>query len=207
MSPSRPPLSPLSGLFLLGLLGLVGASALGCGGDRKPVANTALTTPTSASPTADTTLVPAGSAGSKKADRMANPAWAPCHASYKIASQDMSREATKLGEGCAAVSKMHPLGDPFKGSQSASNAAQVFKFKAQGQHCYRAYGASAGGITDLDVLIKDSDGAVAGEDSTDDPTPVVLEDGAVCFKADDDASVVVSVGSGQGDYAVQVWGN
>ena len=60
-------------------------------------------------------------------------------------------------------------------------------------------------ITDLDLLIKDSTGAVAGEDSTDDPTPVVLENGAVCFKEADNANVMVSVGLGSGTYAVQVW--
>jgi hypothetical protein len=100
---------------------------------------------------------------------------------------------------------MHPVGEVFKGSQSATSAAQRFKLKALAKHCYRVYGAAVAGITDLDLLLKDSEDAVAGEDSTDDPTPVVLEDGAVCFKQDDDASVVVSVGAGEGAYAVQVW--
>jgi hypothetical protein len=100
---------------------------------------------------------------------------------------------------------MHPTGDPQRGTQSASAPAQSFKFKALAKHCYRVYGVAGSGITNLDLLIKDSDGAVAGDDSTDDRTPVVLESGAVCFKQDDDASAVVSVGAGQGDYAVQVW--
>jgi hypothetical protein len=150
-------------------------------------------------------LIPGGSAGSTKADRMTSPAWSSCHSSYQIASADMAVEVGKMAQGCAATTKMHFLGDTFKGSQSASNPPQTFKWKAQGKHCYRAYGASASTIKDLDLLIKDSTGAVAGEDSTDDPTPVVLEDGCVCFKADDDASVVVSVGDGNGSYAIQVW--
>ena len=50
-------------------------------------------------------------------------------------------------------------------------------------------------------------GAVAGEDSTDAPSPVVQEDGAVCFKTADDATAVVSIGAGSGAYAVQVWGD
>jgi hypothetical protein len=67
------------------------------------------------------------------------------------------------------------------------------------------HGVAAATIQDLDVLIKDSTGAPAGEDTTDDPTPVVLEDGAVCFTQADEASVIVSVGAGSGGYAVQVW--
>jgi hypothetical protein len=41
--------------------------------------------------------------------------------------------------------------------------------------------------------------------STDDPSPVLLEDGAFCFKEADNAVVVVSVGEGKGTYAVQIW--
>jgi hypothetical protein len=33
----------------------------------------------------------------------------------------------------------------------------------------------------------------------------VLEDGVVCFKQDDAATVVASVGDGSGAYALQVW--
>ena len=58
-------------------------------------------------------------------------------------------------------------------------------------------------MQDLNLLVKDS-AAIAGEDSTDDPTPVVQEDGAVCFKTADDATVVVSIGR-ERSYAVQVW--
>jgi hypothetical protein len=35
----------------------------------------------------------------------------------------------------------------------------------------------------------------------------VLEDGAVCFKSADDATVVVSIGAGSGAYALEVWGD
>ena len=55
--------------------------------------------------------------------------------------------------------------------------------------------------------MKDSASIVVGQDSTDDPSPVVMEDGAVCFSKDDKATVVVSVGMGKGSYAVQIWSN
>jgi hypothetical protein len=152
-------------------------------------------------------LIPAGSAGSQKADRMTSPRYSSCHSTYSMASQNVGVEVAAMARGCAAVTKMHPLGAPLLGNQSAKNAPQSFPFKAQANHCYRVYGAAVTGIKDLDLLIKDSTGAVAGEDSTDDPTPVVLEDGVVCFKENDDATVVASVGDGSGAFAVQIWGD
>jgi len=151
------------------------------------------------------TLIPAASAGSHVADRMTSPGYSACHSSYVMKTQDVATEVAKMAQGCASVTKMHPLGNPAPFSQSAANAPQSTPFKAQANHCYRVYGAATSGIKDLDLLIKDSTGAIAGEDSTDDPTPVVLEDGVVCFKQNDDATVVASVGDGSGSFALQVW--
>jgi hypothetical protein len=150
-------------------------------------------------------LSPSGSAGSQKAERRTNPAWTPCHAGYKVnTTADVATSVDEMAKGCAATTGMHVI-DSFKGTQAASNAPQSNPLHAQAGHCYRAYAVAAATIQDLDLLIKDSAGAPAGEDSTDDPTPVVLEDGAVCFKAADEATVVVSIGAGSGAYAVQVW--
>jgi hypothetical protein len=176
------------------------ATAVSCGGGR-PAASPAAET--SADPTQ--ALIPAGSAGSHMAERMTSPAYSACHSSYVMKTQDVATEVAKMAQGCAAVTKMHAVGPPVAFSQSASNAPQSVPIKAQANHCYRVYGAAVTGIKDLDLLLKDSTGAVAGEDSTDDPTPVVLEDGVVCFKQDDAASVVASVGDGSGAYALQVW--
>ena len=183
------------------VLWLLAVGVDGCGASGpQPAASAA---EAASDPTQD--LIPAGSAGSTKADRMTNPRYSACHASYQLTSQDIGVEVAKMAQGCAAVTKMHPLGDTFRGTQSAASAPQAFPFKAKAKHCYRAYGAAVATIKDLDLVIKDSTGAIAGEDSTDDPTPVVLEDGVVCFTEDDDASVITSVGDGAGAYAVQVW--
>jgi hypothetical protein len=150
-------------------------------------------------------LAMAPGSASQKAERRTSPAWAPCHSGFKVDPKaDVTTAVDQLAKGCIDTTKMHML-DSFKGSQAAVNLPQSFAFHAEAGHCYRAYAVAASGIQDLDLLIKDSTGAVAGEDSTDDPTPVVQEDGAVCFKTADQASVVVSIGAGGGAYAVQVW--
>jgi hypothetical protein len=187
---------------------------IGCGGGAVPPATdaTSVTASHSAPSVAiggggSATLTPAGTAGSLKAERRTSPAWSPCHASFKPdASGDLVTAVDQMSKGCADTTRMHLI-DSFKGTQSATNLPQSFAFHADANHCYRAYAVAAPGIQDLDLLIKDSAGAVAGEDSTDDPTPVVLEDGAICFKAADSASVVVSIGAGSGAYAVQIWGD
>jgi len=175
------------------------ATVASCGGSKP-----APVSPDTASDVTQT-LIPAGSAGSHVADRMTSPGYSACHSSYVMKTQDVATEVAKMAQGCAAVTKMHPLGNPVPFSQSAANAPQSTPFKAQANHCYRVYGSATSGIKDLDLLIKDSTGAIAGEDSTDDPTPVVLEDGVVCFKQNDDATVVASVGDGSGSFALQVW--
>src|SRR5205085_1074121 len=98
-------------------------------------------------------------------------------------------------------SGMHAVGDVhvFKNKKDA-DVPDTFTFHTKAGKCYRAFAESSTGIDDLDLVIKDSDHNVAGEDSTDDPSPIVLEDGAVCFKVDDDATVSATIGSGHGDY-------
>jgi hypothetical protein len=190
--------------------------AVACGGNSPPAADATSVTASHSSATpsgpasagaGSATLNPAGSAGSQKAERRTNAAWVECHASFTVPlSTDVGVAVDRMAKGCADTTRMHFI-DAFKGSQAANNPPQSFKFHADANHCYRAYAVAAGGITDLDLLIKDSDGAVAGEDSTDDPTPVTLEDGAVCFKAADDATIMVSIGGGAGAYGVQIWGD
>jgi hypothetical protein len=117
----------------------------------------------------------------------------------------VSRDVDAMARGCAKVTKMNLSGTTLTGKQGDQDPPQTFPFKAEANHCYRVYAQASEGIKDLDLAIKDSTGAIAGEDSTDDSSPVVFEDGAVCFKEADSAAVVVSVGMGKGTYAVQIW--
>lgn len=112
-----------------------------------------------------------------------------------------------MAKACQAITKMKLIGKTFTGKQSDQDPPQTFPFNAEAKHCYRVYAQATDGIKDLDLAIKDSAGAIAGDDATDDPSPVVLEDGAVCYTESDASTVIVSVGMGKGAYAVQVWGD
>jgi hypothetical protein len=138
-----------------------------------------------------------------------DPMWATCHQSYKAKAKDTKADVQAMGKACAATTKMKPVaaagGKPWTGKQADQDKPQTFSFDAKANHCYRAYAQATDGIKDLDLVIKDSSGVIVGEDSTDDPSPVVTEDGAVCFSKDDKASVIVSVGMGSGTYTVELW--
>jgi hypothetical protein len=143
--------------------------------------------------------------GSTKVTAKNDPTWATCHQSYEAKKKDVSKDVAAMASGCAKVTKMKIVGKPMTGKQSDQDPPQSFPLKAEANHCYRVYAQASEGIKDLDLALKDSTGAVAGEDSTDDPSPVILEDGAVCFKEADSATVVVSVGMGKGAYALEIW--
>jgi hypothetical protein len=196
----------------------------GCGGAEKPpeappapsasaapsaapsVAPAASEAP-SAAPSASEAPAPPANPGSKKATKKSDAPWASCHQSYKATNKEVAKDVEAMAKSCAAVTKMKVIGKTLTGKQSDQDTPQSFPLKAEANHCYRVYAQAADGIKDLDLAIKDSAGAIAGEDSTDDPSPVVLEDGAICFTEADAATVVVSVGMGKGKYAVQIWGD
>lgn len=137
---------------------------------------------------------------STKAKLRRNIAFESCHVSFHASGGDPAAEVTSMAQGCADVTGMHPLGPPVRANGSTS-----FPLQVEAGHCYRVYGVGSGTVRDLDVRIQDSSGGVAGQDETDNATPVLSEDGAVCFDASDQAKVQVAIGAGSGSYAVQVW--
>jgi hypothetical protein len=200
-------------------------SIVGCGGgEAQPVAPppsataSATVAPTAEPPPAtasasapapvDTTPPPPPPAPtSTVATTKSDPAWATCHQSYKAKNKDVSKDVAAMAAGCAKITKMKKVGKTVAGKQAAEDSPQTFPLDAKANHCYRAYAQAADTIQDLDVVVKDSAKIVVGQDSTDDPSPVVLEDGAVCFSKDDQATVVVAVGMGKGAYALEIWGD
>ena len=170
-----------------------------------PVASAAPAAPEASASAAPVAPPPAPT--STVANAKSDGSWAPCHQSYKATAKDVSKDVAAMAKGCEKQTKMKVIGKTATGKQSDQDKAQTLPLDAKANHCYRVYAQAADGIKDLDIAVKDSAGVIVGEDSTDDPSPVVMEDGAVCFTKDDKASIVVSVGMGSGSYAVQVWGD
>ena len=110
---------------------------------------------------------------------------------------DARSEVARLAAGCAGLTKMHRVGDPFEGEQGAADRPQTFRWKARAGHCYRAYGAAVTAVKNLDLLVITRAASPSGRMATMTGAPVVPAAGAACFKEDDDAAVVVSVGDGK----------
>jgi hypothetical protein len=121
--------------------------------------------------------------------------------------KDVSRTVAAIARQCEAAAKTKLVGTTIAGKQSDKERPQSFPLEAKARHCYRAYVQAGEAIRNIDVSIDDSAGIVVAEDATDEPSAVVPREGAVCFGRDDRASVVVSVGSGGGEYALQIWGD
>jgi hypothetical protein len=134
-----------------------------------------------------------------------DPTWAGCHQSYQAKLKEVSKDVAAMAAGCKTVTKLKLVGKTLTGKQADQDAPQSFPLDAKANHCYRVYAQASDGISDLDIVVKDSAKVIVGQDSTDDPSPVLMEDGAVCFSKDDKASIVVAVGMGKGSYALQIW--
>ncbi|MEO8799876.1 MAG: hypothetical protein ABI551_18415 [Polyangiaceae bacterium] len=106
---------------------------------------------------------------------------------------------------CAAPTGLKASGALFSGTQKADAVVQKRPFAAQAGHCYRAYGSAASGVTDFSIFILDSAGATAAlGHSSGAPRAAAPSNGSVCFKADDQSQVVVSIGRGAGAFAIQL---
>jgi len=100
---------------------------------------------------------------------------------------------------------MHKLGTTTTGTGSGSAMVTAIPLKAQANHCYRFFGLAEATVTDFDIAVIDSAGKSCGEDLNDNNDAIVLEDGNICFTADDAVNVNAAVASGQGKWAVEIW--
>jgi hypothetical protein len=137
----------------------------------------------------------------KKEPKLAN-----CHNEVKT-GKDLVMGVTAMATACAGASKLHQVGKTVEGSRTNLDPAQVIPLHVEANHCYRVYGLSEDALQDLDIAVKDSGDKWCGEDGSDSPDAVVLEDGLLCFNADDDVKINVVAGSGAGKFAVQIWGD
>lgn len=173
-------------------------------GEAEPAASaSASSAPSEAASSESASSSPPSNPGSTKATSKNDPSWVACHSSFKPKGKSQAADVAALAKGCAKATKMKMI----KAAASKTGDAQTWPLKAKANKCYRVYVQGADGVKGIDASIKDSTGAVAGAATGDGSTAVVLDDGAVCFKEADSATVAVSVKSGSGGYAVQIWGD
>ena len=147
-------------------------------------------------------MPPPGAAGSKKAKKKSDGNLFSCGGGAKPVAKDPADLVKRLGESCAAASKMKPMGAAFKGTQSDKDAHAEHKFRVEANKCYRVYFATDEGVKDAVALVRDSAGDMVADSNGNAAIP---HDGAMCFTQADEVTLLIGVGSGKGAYAAQVW--
>ena len=132
--------------------------------------------------------------------------WSSCYRGFSPRGQ-ARRDLERLTRLCGALGGMRAITPIVAGSQTQSDPAARYTFHvARPGSCYRVFAVGGPGVSDLDLLVRgrDPEGVVA--DLTSDPFPVLPPQGPLCFPEAGIYQLELSVHSGQGQYAVQVWG-
>lgn len=146
---------------------------------------------------------PAPSAGEKPAENR----WSACYADFKPTGNPQS-DLARLTTLCGQPSGMQPLTPVTTADQAEKQPVDRYTFYVpRAGTCYRVYATGDRNIRDLDLLVRDSAGQVLGGDLTHDAWPIVPPDAPLCIDKAGLYMLEVSVFSGSGRYAVQVWGN
>jgi hypothetical protein len=156
-------------------------------------------------------LAPAPVPTSKVATTRVEASWGACsrgHGAITAVTKTVASDVGVMAAACAGVTRMKLVGATLTGKQADQDGPQALPFEAKSSHCYRAYARAGDGIKSLHLVIEDSEGIAVAQDGTGDtgaPGLVVPQAGAACFATDDHARVVVSVGMGGGEYALEIW--
>ena len=188
-------------------LAALGALAAACG--PKPTVAPVIAPPGSASapasgPVAPTPLPsglppalpvpPMGVRGSTRARVLPDPD-AACPETH--AGRGAPAAAVKqLADACG----LRPAAPALSGTLGDADPAKSGPLRVKKGQCYRLLVAHEPALQDVVVVLRDSLGAVAAVG----PEVAVPASGKVCFEADDDATVMVSAGTGRGAFVVQV---
>lgn len=168
----------------------------------KPPANTTLSPPPSGLPPM-APMPPPGVTGSRKGKERSDAALVSCTGGAKLSAKSPTEHVRRVGEACKTATRMHIVGDTWRGERVDKDAHAEQKIRVEANKCYRVYFATDENVRDAVVVMRDS----AGDIVTESPGPAVPERGAVCFTSSDEVTLLLSVGSGKGAYAAEVWSN
>src|SRR5258705_30614 len=81
-----------------------------------------------------------------------------------------------------AASKTELAGAAMNGTQDAKASQPItYKFHGQAKKCSRVYGVASTGVKSLVAVVTDAEGAEIAQYHTDDVTPFIAPDEAMCF--------------------------
>ncbi len=97
----------------------------------------------------------------------------------------------------AAVGRLHHVHDK----------RDTYRLKLAGGFCYRYFAVADSGVTDLDILVETTTGALVADDRTKQPVAIIENDKPWCLDDDKEFDFHIEVdGPGSGFYVFGVWG-
>jgi hypothetical protein len=133
--------------------------------------------------------------------------WDRCYAGFSPTGNPKS-DLGRITKSCGPLGRMRPITGMTFGRQSARDPADRYTFFVPSAgSCFRIFATADRNIADLDLLLRTLDGEPITGDITHDSWPVVPPQGPACFEEPGLYVLEVSVFSGGGRYALQVWGN
>ncbi|MCA9629971.1 MAG: hypothetical protein KC766_20010 [Myxococcales bacterium] len=134
------------------------------------------------------------------------PIWLRCTEGFKPTGL-LDNDIKRLARACAESLNMGPITPVHKATQSEKQPADVYTFYVpRAGDCFRVVSIGDSHIEDLDLLLRTPEGEVVAGDLTHDKFPVLPPYGPLCIDEPGMYFLEVSVFSGSGHYAVQVWG-
>jgi len=138
--------------------------------------------------------------------RYADPFWTSCYKDFQPTEAPVS-DLDRLGFSCGAPRGYSSVAPVHTGSQKAEDPAERLVFRAKKGRCYRLFAIGDAGVRDLDVAVIARDGRLVAADLSKDPWSVVPPRGPWCADEEGPFAIDISVGEGQGAYALGVWGS
>jgi hypothetical protein len=133
--------------------------------------------------------------------------WDKCYAGFSPSGNPKS-DLGRITKSCGPLGRMRPITAATFGQQSARGPSDRYTFFVpHSDSCFRIFATADRNIGDLDLLLRTPDGEPVTGDITHDTWPVVPPQGPACFEEPGLYVLEVSVFSGGGRYALQVWGN
>jgi hypothetical protein len=131
--------------------------------------------------------------------------WDRCYAGFSPTGNPQS-DLGRITKSCGPFGRMRPITGVTFGHQSARQPADRYTFFVpDADTCFRIFATGDRNIDDLDLLLRTPEGEPITGDITHDSWPVVPPQGPACFEEPGLYLLEVSVFSGAGRYALQVW--
>jgi hypothetical protein len=122
-------------------------------------------------------------------------------------SGEHAKDFTTIVAACGAPTGLAEYAKPASGKlHHVHDKRDTYTIKLAGGMCYRYFAVADTGITDLDILVQKTSGALVADDKQTSQVAIIESDKAWCMDADAEYEFHIEIeGAGKGGYTFGVW--